>query len=166
MQLLDLFDSQPFLDTVTDVLDARGGEGKDSSRHLHMTGVPSAAWGAIAGAVQRRAGETLLLVAPNTELAERCAHDLNALNDGDNDAPQVLLFPVPDRSQTGSGGGDSRATQERLGVLDALHRSDKPLVVVAPVNALAHSTLPPEELRGGYDKIAVGQTLDLSLIHI
>jgi hypothetical protein len=133
VQLLDLFDTQPFLDVITDTLEKGGG----GAPHLHLTGIPSAAWGAIAGAIQRRAGESLLLIAPNTELAERCAHDLNALYDGDNDAPQVLLFPVPDRSQTGSGAGDSRATQDRLAVLDALHRSDKAIVVVAPVNALA-----------------------------
>src|SRR5690606_34710649 len=71
----------------------------------------------------------------------------------------VLLFPVPDRTQGEEIGGDSRATQERLAVLDALH-GEKPVIVVAPVNALAHTTLPPEELTSGYDVIAVGQTLD------
>ena len=43
--------------------------------------------------------------------------------------------------------------------LDALHGA-VPVVIVAAVNALAHPTLPPEELRHGYDMIVVGQTLE------
>jgi transcription-repair coupling factor (superfamily II helicase) len=124
-----------------------------------FVGVPSPAWGALAAARQRDAGNTLLLVAPNTELAERAAHDLHAIFDGEPAAPKVLLFPVPDRMQGDEVGGDSRATQERLAVLDALH-GETLVIVVAPVNALAHTTLPPEELRQGYDSIVVGQTLD------
>lgn len=107
--------------------------------------------------MQRRSASTLLLVAPNTELAERCAHDLNAIFDGETDAPRVLIFPVPDRSDREE--GDSRTTQERLALLDAIHRESK-LIVVAPVNALAHSTLPPDELTRGYDSVAVGQALN------
>lgn len=122
------------------------------------TGVPSPAWGALAGTIQTASQSTLLVVAPNTELAERATHDLHAILDEEPDAPQVLLFPVPDRTQGDEVSGDSRATQERLAVLDALHR-DKPVIVVAPVNALAHTTLPPEELELGYDVITLGQTL-------
>ncbi len=125
----------------------------------HWQHIPSAAWGALAGAIQREAGSTLLLVAPNTELAERAAHDLQAVLDEDPEAPRVLLFPVPDRAVNDEAEGDSRATQERLAVLDALH-GEKPVIVVAPANALAHTTLPPEELKHGYDIIAVGQTLN------
>jgi transcription-repair coupling factor (superfamily II helicase) len=121
--------------------------------------VLSPAWGVLAADVQRRSAGTLLLVAPNTELAERCAHDLNALFDGEPEAPRVLLFPMPDRLQNAEAGGDARATQERLGVLDALHRETN-LIVVAPINALAQSTLPPDELRRGYDSVSVGQTLE------
>lgn len=121
--------------------------------------VPSPAWGAFSGTIQAESESTLLLIAPNTELAERAAHDLHAIFAGEPDAPKVLLFPVPERMQGDEIGGDSRSTQERLAVLDALHR-EKRVIVVAPVNALAHTTLPPEELQQGYDVIALGQTLD------
>lgn len=122
-------------------------------------GIPSPAWGALAGAVQRHAGSTLLLVAPNTELAERAAHDLHAILDEESEAPKVLLFPVPDRASGDEVGGDARAVQDRLAVLDALN-GEKPVIVVAPVNALTHTTLPTSELRSGYDTIAVGQELN------
>ena len=130
-----------------------------SSKTQSHGGIPSPAWGALAGAMQRNAGSTLLLVAPNTELAERAAHDLHAILDEETEAPRVLLFPVPDRASGDEVGGDARAVQERLAVLDALN-GEKPVIVVAPVNALAHTTLPISELRSGYDTVAVGQELN------
>jgi transcription-repair coupling factor (superfamily II helicase) len=153
VHLLDLLVPHPVLEDLGDALSTQTPKPETQN----IAGVPSAAWGTLAADVQRRAARTLLLIAPNTELAVRCAHDLNALFDGDSHAPRVLLFPVPDRGESGE--GDSRATQERLAVLDALHRQSN-LIVVAPVNALAQSTLPPDELRRGYDSVAVGQTLE------
>jgi transcription-repair coupling factor len=155
VHLLDLLAAHPILQEIGHALSTRNPKPETQI----LTGVPSPAWGALAADLQCRAASTLLLVVPNTELAERCAHDLNALFDGEPEAPTVLLFPVPDRSRNEEAGGDSRAAQQRLGVLDALHRA-KSVIVVAPVNALAQSTLPPDELRRGYDSVAVGQTLD------
>jgi transcription-repair coupling factor (superfamily II helicase) len=153
VHLLDLLASHPILKQIGDDISVHR-----SSFIVHrLEGVLSPAWGVLAADIQRRAASTLLLVAPNTELAERCAHDLNALFDGALEAPRVLMFPTPDRGERGE--GDSHATQERLAVLDAIGREAN-LIVVAPVNALAHSTLPPDELRRGYDSVAVGQTLD------
>ncbi len=37
------------------------------------------------------------------------------------------------------------------------YTAKKPVVVIAPVNAITHTTLPTSELRSGYDTISVGQ---------
>jgi transcription-repair coupling factor (superfamily II helicase) len=153
MHLLDLFESHPVLSQVGETLLGLG-------TCCQLTAAPSPAWGTVAADLQRRAKRTILLITPNSELAERCTHDLHMLLDeAGTNQPGVLLFPVPDRITAEELGGDARATQDRLATLDALHR-EPAIIVVAPVNALAHTTLPPRELRHGYDKISVGQTLD------
>ncbi|HVF10126.1 MAG TPA: transcription-repair coupling factor [Abditibacteriaceae bacterium] len=153
MHLLDLIASHPSLCEVGEVIQA-------APSLALLSGVPSAAWGVVTADAQHRSGRTVLLITPNTELAEHCANDLEALFAQESEhVPEVLLFPIPDRTSLEEFAGDSRATQDRLVVLEALH-GDKPVVVVAPVNALAHPTLPPDELRQGYDEVVVGQTLD------
>ncbi|MDF2441431.1 MAG: hypothetical protein JWN98_2415, partial [Abditibacteriota bacterium] len=118
----------------------------------------------------RRAGKTLLFVAPGEETAENVTNDLRAiLGQGESDGPEILFYPTPDRSRgdrslESASGGDSAATQGRLATLDALHRAEcgegAPIIVVATINALSHLTIPPTELRSGYDEIVVGQTLN------
>lgn len=130
---------------------------------IRLTSAPSASWGVLAGALQRQTGRSVLLITPTSETAEHCVNDLCALFDQQAEGTQVVSFPVPDRTGLAdidaSSSVANRATQERLAALDALHRP-QPVIVVATVNAVAHPTLPPEELRQGYDEIVVGQTLD------
>ncbi len=159
MQLLDVLDAVPQL--------AQAGAAlvETTEKPQVFGGVPSPAWAALAADWQRRANKSLLFVAPTEELAENVTNDLRALwHQTDESTPEVLFFPTPERSGPQDGGGDRHATQQRLATLDALHRAERgegpAVLVIATVNALAHLTLPPEELRTGYDEIVVGQTLD------
>jgi len=118
---------------------------------------PSASWGAIAAFLQAQSKATTLVVAPDGETAERCANDLRALFDDENgDNPHVLFFPTPERTGDES---DLSSTRERLGTLDALH-NEQAVVVVTTAKSLSSPTLPPTELKHGYDEIKVGQTLE------
>lgn len=148
MQLLDLVSTQFDFQKAA----------QDSS--LHLYGVPSPSWATIAAALQNARGGHVLLVVPNSEAAENAASDLQALFALSETAPpEIALFPIPDRAGFEEGTGDRGAVQDRLAVLDILHGT-APAIVVAPINALAHSTLPSNELRHGYDSIVKGQTLD------
>lgn len=130
-----------------------------------LTQVLPAGWGTVTAALQRRTGRTVLLIAPTIESAEHCLHDLCALYDQQQaESVEVLSFPLPERAGPEGVAGDAhfgagRATQDRLATLDAAHRP-APVIVVTTVNALSHPTLPPAELRHGYDEIVPRQTLD------
>ena len=127
---------------------------------LTLQGVPSPSWATLAAALQNARGGHVLLIVPGSEAAENAASDLQALFALSETAPpEVALFPIPDRAGFEEGTGDRGAVQDRLAVLDILHGTS-PAIVVAPMNALAHPTLPPNELRHGYDTIVKGQTLD------
>lgn len=123
-------------------------------------GVPPAAWAPLAGSILSRQKKASLLIAPNTEHAERVQHDLEVLYNSQENPPEVLLWPVPDVLGS-SGETDSRTTQERLAVLDALRRpTPNGLVVVTSANALAQTTLPPKELHQGCGELKVGDEID------
>ncbi len=148
MQLLDLVASQFDFQKAAE----------DSA--LSFYGAPSPSWATLAAALQNARGGHVLLLVPNSEAAENAASDLQALFALSETAPpEVALFPIPDRAGFEDGTGDRGAVQDRLAVLDILHGT-APALVVAPVNALAHPTLPANELRHGYDTINKGQTLD------
>ncbi|HEY0074019.1 MAG TPA: transcription-repair coupling factor [Abditibacteriaceae bacterium] len=146
-----------FLDLVASQFDFSKAS-QDSSVILH--GTPSPSWATLAAALQNARGGHVLLIVPNSEAAENAASDLQAIFAlSETTPPEVALFPIPDRAGFEEGTGDRGAVQDRLAVLDILHGTS-PTVVVAPMNALAHPTLPPSELRHGYDVIAKGQTLE------
>jgi transcription-repair coupling factor (superfamily II helicase) len=152
MNLLELLKNHPTLPQVVDTL--------QKNEAVAVTGAPSASWGTVASFLCLEQQRTLLLIAPDGEAADRCANDISALFETvDGETPEILQFPIPERAGVEDVEGDRGATQERLAALDALHR-DKPVVVISTANALAHPTLPPYELRHGYDEIAKGQTLD------
>jgi len=73
----------------------------------------------------------------------------------EDEAP--LYFPAPDRALLDDD-DDRNATQDRLAVLDALHR-EKGVLIVTSATALAHPTLPVKELVQGYDELKSGQKL-------
>ncbi|MBW3636956.1 MAG: transcription-repair coupling factor, partial [Armatimonadetes bacterium] len=84
------------------------------------------------------------------------AHDLAALRDESD--PEPLFFPSPDRAVLDED-DDRNATQDRLSVLDALHKKERALVITT-AGALAHPTLPVNELIHGYDELALGGKLE------
>jgi transcription-repair coupling factor (superfamily II helicase) len=125
-----------------------------------LQGVPSPSWATLCAALHQKRGGHALLIVPNVEAAENAANDLQALYAlGESAPPEIALFPIPDRAGSQDGTGDRGAVQDRLAVLDILHGT-RPAIVIAPVNALAHPTLPANELRHGYDQIQIKQTLD------
>jgi transcription-repair coupling factor (superfamily II helicase) len=149
MHLLDFLRLHPALSQVA--ASSRAGS------VVSLSSTPSSSWGTLAAFFQRECKSTTLLVLPTGETAERAANDLRALFDEDDEnSPRVLFFPTPDRVGDED---DLSTTRERLGTLDALH-GGKPVVVVTTAKSLATPTLPPDELRHGYDEIVVGQTLE------
>lgn len=131
-----------------------------SEIEVGIYGVPPAAWAPLAGSILQQRKQVSLLIAPNTEHAERVQHDLEVLFGSEENPPEVLLWPLPDVLGS-SAETDSRTTQERLAILDALRRpAPHGLVVVASANALAHSTLPPQELQQGCGELKVGDEID------
>jgi transcription-repair coupling factor (superfamily II helicase) len=161
MHLLELVQSHSALQEASQAL--------QRARSVALTSTPSAAWGVVAASLQGAgssgmsapgSGRSMLLVAPDGESAERLANDLSALFNEDEEAhPRVLVYPIPERAGSENVEGDRSATQERLAALDALH-GERTVIVVSTANALAHPTLPPDELRHGYDEIVLKQTLD------
>lgn len=153
MHLLELVARYPHLQKAVAALEK-------GATHLPLSGVPSPSWGTLSAALQAARGGHALLITPNTEAAENAANDLQAIFALSEAAPpEIALFPIPDRTGSEEGTGDRGAIQDRLGVLDSLHGT-RPAIVVAPVNALAHPTLPANELRHGYDQIQTKQTLE------
>ncbi len=153
MHLLDLVAQYPSIKKAVAQL-------VNGAMTLPLSGVPSPAWGTLAAALHAARGSHALLITPNVEAAENAANDLQAIFAlSEHAPPEVALFPIPDRAGSEDGAGDRGAIQDRLAALDALHGTH-PAIVIAPVNALAHPTLPPGELRHGYDQIQVGQTLE------
>ena len=153
MHLLDLVSRYPALQKAVAALE-------NGATSLPLSGVPSPSWGTLSAALHAARGGHALLITPNTEAAENAANDLQALFAlSEHAPPEVVLFPIPDRTGSEEGTGDRGAIQDRLATLDVLHGT-RPVIVIAPVNALAHPTLPANELRHGYDQIQNGQTLN------
>ncbi len=153
MHLLELVARYPNLQKAVAALE-------NGATHLPLSGVPSPSWGTLCGALQAARGGHALLITPNTEAAENAANDLQAIFAlSEVTPPEIVLFPIPDRTGSEEGTGDRGAIQDRLAVLESLHGT-RPAIVVAPVNALAHPTLPAGELRHGYDQIQIKQTLE------
>ena len=149
MHLLDIFSQNAAL--------LEAAQNLKPKTAIALAKTPSASWGTVAAFVARESKATTLVIAPDGETAERAANDLRALFDEENaDNPRVLFFPNPERIGDES---DLSSTRERLGTLDALH-NDKAVVVITTAKSLSSPTLPPTELRQGYDEIKAGQTLE------
>jgi len=149
MQFLDLLESNPQLQKLTFKAQA-----KPQSPPVKLEGAPPASWASLAAYLSRVSEKTVVLVAPTAEGGENALRDLSAIQP--DEAREALYFPAPDRAVLDET-DDRNATQERLAVLDALHR--EPCLVVTTANAVAHPTLPVKQLVQGYDELGVGQTL-------
>ncbi len=158
MHLLDLLDSYaPFQKLVFKA------QAKALAAPVRIENAPPTSWAPLAALLARRTEKTVVLVCPTSEAGENALLDLTTLR-GEDDAP--LYFPAPDRALLDED-DDRNATQERLAVLDALHRQSG-VIVVTTATALAHPTLPLKELVQGYDELKTGQKLgrDDFILHL
>ena len=149
MQFLDLLESNPLLEKLTFKAQA-----KPQSQVVKLEGAPPASLAPLAAHLARVSDKIVVLVAPTAEAGENALRDLTAI--APDDESEALYFPAPDRAVLDDT-DDRNATQERLAVLDAIHR-EKPLIVTTAV-AVAHPTLPVKQLIQGYDELNVGQKL-------
>ena len=149
MQFLDLLQSVPALEKL--VFKAQS---KPLPHAVRLESAPPPSWAPLAAFLAQKSDKTVLLICPTAEGGENALRDLAAIRP--NDAPEALYFPSPDRAVLDET-DDRNATQERLAVLDALHRET--CLVVTTATALAHPTLPVKQLVQGYDELKVGQKL-------
>ena len=149
MQFLDLLESNAQLQKLTFAAQA-----KPQSQPIKAEGAPPASWAPLVAQLARTSDKTVVLVCPTAESGENALRDLSAISS--DDEKEALYFPAPDRAVLDDT-DDRNATQERLAVLDAIHR-EKPLIVTTAL-AVAHPTLPVKQLVQGYDELNVGQTL-------
>ena len=151
MQFLDLLPSNDSLETILHKTRAQ-----PRGHAVRMEGAPPASWAPLA-AILARTEKTVVLICPTAESGENAIRDLTAIRPpASSGAPEALYFPAPDRAVLDET-DDRNATQERLAVLDALHRET--CLIVTTATAVAHPTLPVKELIQGYDELNVGQNL-------
>ena len=149
MQFLDLLAGVPSLEKITFKAQAQPFPGA-----VRLEGAPPASWAPLAAHLARVAEKTVVLICPTAESGENALRDLGAIRP--SNAPEPFYFPAPDRAVLDET-DDRAATQERLAVLDALHRES--CLVVTTAIAVAHPTLPVKQLVQGYDELSVGQKL-------
>ncbi len=114
----------------------------------------------LAASLFRELQRTMLIVTTTTGVAETWYSDLHALLRGPADdlASPLRLFPALQTLLYDDAGVDSQLVGQRLEAMEALLRGD-PCVVVAPLAALLHRTLPRGALAGAELDLAVGQEL-------
>ncbi|BCM91449.1 transcription-repair-coupling factor [Abditibacteriota bacterium] len=149
MHLLDLLDSYPPLQKITFKAQA-----KQLKNAVRIENAPPTSWAPLVALLARKTEKCVILVCPTSESGENALLDLTTLREEGN---EPLYFPAPDRALLDDD-NDRNATQDRLAVLDALHR-ETPLVVTT-ATALAHPTLPVKDLVQGYDELKTGQKLE------
>ena len=149
MHLLDLLDSYPPLQKITFKAQA-----KQLKSPVRIENAPSSSWAPLVELLSRKTEKCVVLVCPTSEAGENPLLDLTTLR---AEGHEPLYFPAPDRALLDED-DDRNATQDRLAVLDALHRAC-PLVVTT-ATALAHPTLPVKDLVQGYDELKTGQKLE------
>ncbi len=149
MHLLDLLESHAPLQKITVKAQA-----KNLKNAVRIENAPPSSWAPLVALLSRKTEKCVVLVCPTSESGENVLLDLTTLR-GEDEAP--LYFPAPDRALLDED-DDRSATQDRLAVLDALHR-EKGVLVVTSATALANPTLPVKELVQGYDELKTGQKL-------
>ncbi len=105
-----------------------------------------------------RARTTLLLLLARPDQAAAFADELAAWL---GDAGAVALFPEQDTVPYQRAAHDTRATEERLEVLRALHTAHPPAIVVTSAVALAQTTIDAGALSGATQTLRVGLRLPL-----
>lgn len=109
----------------------------------------------------------LLLVTARTQTALRLYENLLAWmpTPGQNDVPDVVLFPPPAALPYQRGAVDVAAVQERLALLarlSAIQDADVPPLVVTSARGLAHWIMTSDEMRAYSWVLRPGQRIDLN----
>ncbi len=123
-------------------------------------GLAGATRSVLAASLFRRLHQTVLVVTASTRQAEAWYDDLHALL-SDPDDPLNLplrLFPSLPTLLYGDVVADRQLVGQRLDALEALLRGE-PTVVVAPLSALLHRSIPPSAMAGSDLAIQVGDTI-------
>ncbi|MGE0544356.1 MAG: hypothetical protein AB7R89_29700 [Dehalococcoidia bacterium] len=124
-----------------------------------VLGVPDGAKPAVVAALAR--DRPVLVIAGKTDRAERFAEELAAWTGAES---RVFLYPESDAipyERT----ADTEAAQERLAVLQALHRHNETMpIVVAPIQALAQPTIAPAQLNRSAETVRAGSRLKMDAL--
>ncbi len=127
---------------------------------IRAAGLGGSARALLAAGLFRGLHRTMLIVCPSTRAAEEWYSDLHLSVRGETDdlAPPLRLFPSLPTLLYGDVGLDAERVGQRLDTMEALLRGE-PTIVVAPLSALLHRTIPPTAMQGSELHLEVGQTL-------
>ncbi|MBI2297796.1 MAG: transcription-repair coupling factor, partial [Armatimonadetes bacterium] len=136
-------------------------DGAEPGSRQRAAGLAGSARSVLAASLFYRTRRTVLVVTAGTRQAENYVDDLHALirTETDDLAPPVRLFPSLPTLLYDEVGVDRQLVGQRLEVMEALLRGE-PQVVVAPLSAILHRTVPPAEMRGSELSLQVGDRLD------
>jgi len=132
-----------------------------AERPLRAAGLVGGAKAVLAVSLFRRLNRTVLVVASSTRRAEQWYDDLHALlaQNDEQIAPPIRLFPSLPTLLGGDETTDRQIVGQRLDAMESLLRGD-PQLVVTPLSALLHRTIPPSAMAGSDLAVEVGQELD------
>lgn len=125
---------------------------------VQVEGVAAAAKGMLLAGMFAETKRTTLIITYTYEQAERIAEDLPAYG---IPADQVMFYPPSDSLIYEDGPPNYSVIGERLATLQALALAEKPVVVVAPINAALRRTMPRNTLVRSYAEVNVGEDLDM-----
>lgn len=128
------------------------------TRHVQIEGLAAAAKSWLLACLFKEQLRTALVVTYTQEQAERIAEDLPYYG---IPSSQVLFYPSSDALIYEEGPPDYSVIGERLNTLHALVRAERPVVVVAAVNAALRRTMPRSTLIRSYAEVKTGSEMDL-----
>ena len=125
-----------------------------------VTGLVGSARSALVATLFRRTRRTILVVTAGARQADDYDDDLHALVETPEDAlgPPVKLFPALPTLLYDDVGVDRQLVGQRLEALEALLHGE-PSILIAPLGAVLHRTVPVSAMVGGDLSLEVGQEL-------
>ena len=125
---------------------------------VQVEGLAAAGKGFLLAGIFSQTPRGTLVITYTYEQAERIAEDLPIYGIPED---QVLFYPPSDSLIYEDGPPDYGVIGERLATLQALALAEKPVVVVAPINAALRRTMPPNTLVRSYASVKVGEEMDM-----
>jgi transcription-repair coupling factor (superfamily II helicase) len=129
-----------------------------NAKMVQVEGVAAAAKGFVMAGLFAQLRRTTLILTYSYEQGERIVEDLPMYG---IPKEQVLFYPPSDSLIYEEGPPNYSVIGERLAALHCLVLSDKPVVIVAPINAALRRTMPRAALVRSYAAIKVGDELDM-----